>query len=102
MLDSLGAIRGADAVVVAAGREGALPTVVAGLVDTPVVGVPVSTGYGNGGDGEAALLGLLQSCSVLSVVNVDAGYVAGTQAGLIARAVGAARSEAAGRSPEEE
>ncbi len=102
MLDSLGAIRGADAVVVAAGREGALPTVVAGLVDPPVVGVPVSTGYGNGGDGEAALLGLLQSCSVLSVVNVDAGYVAGTQAGLIARAVGAARSEAAGRSPEEE
>jgi NCAIR mutase (PurE)-related protein len=102
MLDSLGAIRGADVVVVAAGREGALPTVVAGLVDTPVVGVPVSTGYGHGGDGEAALLGLLQSCSVLSVVNVDAGYVAGTQAGLIARAVGAARSEAAGRSPEEE
>ena len=93
LLDTLDGIRAADAVVVVAGREGALPTVVAGLVDTPVVGVPVSTGYGHGGEGEAALAGLLQSCSVLSVVNVDAGYVAGTQAGLIARAVGAARAD---------
>jgi hypothetical protein len=93
LLDALDAIRAADAVIVVAGREGALPTVVAGLVDAPVVGVPVSTGYGHGGDGEAALAGLLQSCSVLSVVNVDAGYVAGTQAGLIARAIGAARTE---------
>lgn len=93
LLDALDAVRAADVVVVAAGREGALPTVVAGLVDAPVVGVPVSTGYGRGGDGEAALAGLLQSCSVLSVVNVDAGYVAGTQAGLIARAIGAARAD---------
>ena len=79
--------------VVAAGREGALPTVVAGLVDTPVVGLPVSSGYGHGGEGEAALSGMLQSCTVLSVVNVDAGFVAGAQAGLVARAVGAARSD---------
>jgi hypothetical protein len=93
LLDARDVLRGADAVVVAAGREGALPTVVAGLVDAPVVGVPVSTGYGHGGGGEAALAGLLQSCTVLSVVNVDAGYVAGTQAGLVARAVGAARGE---------
>jgi hypothetical protein len=92
LLDALDAVRAADVVVVVAGREGALPTVVAGLVDAPVVGVPVSTGYGHGGEGEAALAGLLQSCSVLSVVNVDAGYVAGTQAGLIARAVGTARA----------
>ena len=81
------AIRAADVAVVAAGREGALPTVVAGLVDSPVIGLPVSVGYGEGGEGEAALLGMLQSCSVLSVVNVDAGFVAGAQAGLIARAV---------------
>jgi NCAIR mutase (PurE)-related protein len=84
--DRLAELRAADVVVVAAGREGALPTVVAGLVDAPVVGLPVSTGYGHGGDGEAALLGLLQSCTVLSVVNVDAGFVAGAQAGLVARA----------------
>jgi NCAIR mutase (PurE)-related protein len=92
VIDVLDPIRAADVVVVAAGREGALPTVVAGLVDTPVIGVPVSTGYGFGGDGEAALAGMLQSCTVLSVVNVDAGFVAGAQAGLIARAVDAARS----------
>lgn len=85
--DRLAELRAADVVVVAAGREGALPTVVAGLVDAPVIGLPVSTGYGHGGDGEAALLGLLQSCTVLSVVNVDAGFVAGAQAGLIARSV---------------
>jgi hypothetical protein len=87
ILDVLDPIRGADVVVVAAGREGALPTVVAGLVDTPVIGLPVSTGYGFGGDGEAALSGMLQSCTVLSTVNVDAGFVAGAQAGLVARAV---------------
>jgi NCAIR mutase (PurE)-related protein len=91
--DQLPALRAADVLVVAAGREGALPTVVAGLVDVPVVGLPVSSGYGHGGDGEAALLGLLQSCTVLSVVNVDAGFVAGAQAGLLAQAVGAARAE---------
>jgi hypothetical protein len=92
VVDVLDPIRAADVVVVAAGREGALPTVVAGLVDTPVVGLPVSTGYGFGGDGEAALAGMLQSCTVLSVVNVDAGFVAGAQAGLVARAVDAGRS----------
>jgi len=91
LLDQVEALRAYDVVVVAAGREGALPTVVAGLLDAPVIGLPVSTGYGMGGDGEAALLGLLQSCTMLSVVNVDAGFVAGAQAGLIARAVGAAR-----------
>jgi len=87
LFDHIEAIRAADVAVVAAGREGALPTVVAGLVDTPVIGLPVSVGYGHGGDGEAALLGMLQSCAALSVVNVDAGFVAGAQAGLIARAV---------------
>jgi len=87
IVDQLDRLRAADVLIVAAGREGALPTVVAGLVNTPVIGLPVSTGYGYGGDGEAALAGMLQSCSVLSVVNVDAGFVAGAQAGLVARAV---------------
>ncbi|WP_276273294.1 nickel pincer cofactor biosynthesis protein LarB [Haloarcula litorea] len=90
-LDAVDALRDNDVLVVAAGREGALPTVVAGLVDTPVVGLPVSTGYGHGGAGEAALSGMLQSCTALSVVNVDAGFTAGVQAGLIARQVDAAR-----------
>ncbi|MFC6730046.1 hypothetical protein ACFQDG_15455, partial [Natronoarchaeum mannanilyticum] len=56
-------------------------------VDTPVIGLPTASGYGHGGDGEAALAGMLQSCTVLSTVNVDAGFVAGAQAGLIARAI---------------
>ena len=75
----------ADAFVVAAGREGTLPAVVAGLVDAPVIGLPVSTGYGIGGGGKAALYSMLQSCSVLTVVNVDAGFVAGAYAAKIAR-----------------
>jgi len=96
-VDAVDRLRDQDVLVVAAGREGALPTVVAGLVDTPVVGLPVSTGYGHGGEGEAALSGMLQSCTALSVVNVDAGFTAGTQAGLIARRIAAARSGDAGR-----
>ena len=93
LTDNLDGLRDHDVIVVAAGREGALPTVVAGLVDVPVVGLPVSTGYGHGGEGEAALLGMLQSCTALSVVNVDAGFTAGAQAGLIARRVAAARAQ---------
>ncbi len=90
VIDHLEVLRGADVLVIAAGREGALPTVVAGLVDTPVIGLPVSSGYGHGGDGEAALSGLLQSCTVLTAVNIDAGFVAGAQATLIARAINGA------------
>ena len=74
-----------DCVIVAAGREGALATVVAGMVSAPVIGLPVGTGSGYAGDGEAALLGMLQSCTYLTVVNIDAGFVAGGQAALIAR-----------------
>ncbi|ESP89058.1 AIR carboxylase family protein, partial [Candidatus Halobonum tyrrellensis] len=92
VLDAADEFDGADAVVVAAGREGALPTVVAGLLDAPVVALPVSSGYGAGAGGIAALLGALQSCTVLSTVNVDAGFVAGAQAALIARRVAAARA----------
>lgn len=91
VVDELPAIRSVDVLIVAAGREGALPTVVAGLVDVPVIGLPISSGYGRGGQGRAAILGMLQSCTVLTTVNVDAGFVAGGQAGLIARAIAVAR-----------
>jgi pyridinium-3,5-biscarboxylic acid mononucleotide synthase len=57
--------------LVFAGREGALPTVVAGLVRAPVVGVPTSVGYGRGGRGEGALTAMLQSCAPIAVVNID-------------------------------
>lgn len=71
--------------VVCAGMEGALPTVVRGLLAVPVIGVPVSTGYGYGGRGEAALMTMLQSCAPgLTVVNIDNGFGAGATAALIA------------------
>jgi pyridinium-3,5-biscarboxylic acid mononucleotide synthase len=77
---------GVDALIVVAGMEGALPSVVAGLVDVPVIGVPTSTGYGLGGDGTAALYSILQSCSPgLVAVNIDNGVGAGAAAALIAR-----------------
>ncbi len=77
---------GADVIVVVAGMEGALPSVVAGLVDIPVVGVPTSTGYGLGGDGTAALCSILQSCSPgIVAVNIDNGVGAGAAAALIAK-----------------
>lgn len=73
-------------IVVVAGMEGALPTVVKGLVDVSVIGVPTSIGYGYGGKGESALMTMLQSCSPgLVVVNIDNGFGAGCAAVLIAR-----------------
>jgi NCAIR mutase (PurE)-related protein len=82
-----------DSLVVAAGMEGALPSVVAGLVDVPVVGLPTSTGYGLGGDGTAAILGMLQTCSPgLAVVNVDNGVGAGVMAAMISNRAARARS----------
>jgi NCAIR mutase (PurE)-related protein len=76
----------AKVIVVVAGMEGALPSVVAGLVDCPVIGVPTSTGYGAGGAGEAALLAMLNSCAAgLTVVNIDNGFGAGYAAALINR-----------------
>jgi len=76
---------GADVLVVAAGMDGVLPGLVAGLVALPVIGLPVSTGYGRGGAGEAALLTMLQSCSTgLTVVNIDNGVGAGAAAVLMA------------------
>lgn len=81
-----------DALVVAAGMDGALPSVVAGLVDVPVIGLPTSVGYGMGGDGVAALYSMLQTCAPgMSVVNIDNGVGAGAVAGLIANRTAAAR-----------
>ncbi len=82
-----------DVYIVVAGREGALPTLVAGLVDAPVIGVPVSIGYGMAGKGESALYAMLQSCSPLVVVNIDAGTVAGAVAARIANKVANARAK---------
>jgi NCAIR mutase (PurE)-related protein len=82
----------ADAIVVVAGMEGALPSVVGGLVDCPVIAVPTSIGYGAHFHGLAALLGMLNSCaSNVVVVNIDAGFNGGHVAGLIARRAGLAR-----------
>ena len=84
---------GVDAIIVAAGMDAALPTVVAGLVSVPVIAVPVSTGYGAGGRGLAALLSMLQCCSPgVSVVNIDNGVGAGAAAGLVALRVQGARA----------
>jgi hypothetical protein len=69
--------------------EGALPSVVAGLVDVPVIGLPTSTGYGFGGKGEAALYSMLQSCAPgLAAVNIDNGLGAGIIAAIIANRAG--------------
>jgi hypothetical protein len=74
-----------DVLIVLAGREGALPTLIAGLVDMPVIGVPISTGYGIKGKGKTALYAMLQSCSPIAVVNIDGGFVAAAIAVQIAR-----------------
>lgn len=77
----------ADAVIVCAGMEGALPSVVGGLVGVPVIAVPTSVGYGASFAGAAALLGMLNSCSPnVCVVNIDNGFGAAYTATLIARA----------------
>ncbi len=82
-----------DCLVVVAGREGALPTVVAGLVDVPLIAVPASSGYGYGGRGEGALMAMLQACSLgLAVVNIDSGVAAGVVAAQIANRVARARA----------
>lgn len=74
-----------DCIIVAAGMEGALATLVSSLVDIPVIGIPTSTGYGYGEKGIAALASMLQSCSLgLSVVNIDNGIAAGAIAANIA------------------
>jgi len=79
-------LREAVALVVVAGMEGALPSVVGGLTDRPVIGVPTSVGYGAAFDGLAPLLAMLNSCAAgVSVVNIDNGFSAGYSAALVAR-----------------
>ena len=86
-------LEGADAVVVIAGMEGALPSVVGGHVACPVIAVPTSVGYGASFGGIAALLGMLNSCaSNVTVVNIDAGFKGGYVAGLIAKNVARERA----------
>ena len=90
--ENLDALVDADAVVVIAGMEGALPSVVGGYVDCPVVAVPTSVGYGASFGGVAALLGMLNSCaSNVTVVNIDAGFKGAYVAGLIARRAAASQ-----------
>jgi pyridinium-3,5-biscarboxylic acid mononucleotide synthase len=79
----------ADALIVVAGMEGALPSVVGGLTGVPLIAVPTSTGYGTGAGGLAALLSMLNSCAPgIVTVNIDNGYGAGVHAARIARAIG--------------
>jgi len=86
-------MRSADVLVVLAGMEGALPSVVAGLTDKPVVAVPTSVGYGASFGGIAALLGMLSSCSGgIGVVNIDNGFGAGALAVIIIRNIYSKRS----------
>jgi NCAIR mutase (PurE)-related protein len=86
VMGHLSALREARAVIVVAGMEGALPSVVAGLVGRPVIGVPTSVGYGVAFEGVAALLGMMNSCAPgVSVVNIDNGFGAACQAALINR-----------------
>ena len=75
LLDRINDIKSAKVVIACAGMEGALPTVLAGLIPKPIIGLPVSVGYGVSGGGRTALEGMLASCAPgLSVVNIDNGY----------------------------
>jgi NCAIR mutase (PurE)-related protein len=84
LLGRIGSIQSANVVIVVAGMEGALPSVVAGLVSKPVIAVPTSIGYGASFSGLAALLGMLNSCAGgMTVVNIDNGFGAGYAANQI-------------------
>jgi NCAIR mutase (PurE)-related protein len=86
LLGHVRALRTASAIVVVAGMEGALASVVAGMTDRPVIAVPTSVGYGASYGGLAALLAMLNSCAAgVTVVNIDNGFGAGYAAGVIAR-----------------
>jgi len=83
-LESRPRLDAAAVLIVVAGMEGALPSVVSGLISAPVIAVPTSVGYGASFGGIAALLGMLNSCSSgVSVVNIDNGFGAGNIASLI-------------------
>jgi NCAIR mutase (PurE)-related protein len=94
VLDQAPLLGEADVVVVVAGMEGALASVVAGLTPAPVIAVPTSTGYGASFGGVAALLGMLNSCAAnVTVVNIDAGFKAGYVAALFVRRLEKARQK---------
>ena len=83
LFDKLDQIRQARVIIVVAGMEGALASVIAGLVDKPVIAVPTCIGYGANLNGIATLLSMLSSCTTLSVVNIDNGFGAASQASRI-------------------
>jgi len=86
MIKHLPVIRSARAVVVVAGMEGALPSIVGGLIDKPIIAVPTSIGYGTGINGLSAMLSMLNSCAPgITVVNIDNGFGAGAAAAFINR-----------------
>ena len=88
LLDQLPLLAEANAIVAVAGMEGALPSVIAGLIDRPVLAVPTSVGYGTSFNGLAALLAMLNSCAAgVSVLNIDNGFGAAHQASQINRLV---------------
>jgi len=87
LLDNVDVLQSARVLVVVAGMEGALPSVVGGLVKAPVIAVPTSIGYGASFEGVTALLAMMNSCAPgVSVVNIDNGFGAGYLAAMIARA----------------
>ena len=84
LFDKMSILRKANVLIVVAGMEGALPSVIAGLVSAPVIAVPTSVGYGASFNGISALLGMLNSCATgVTVVNIDNGFGAGYAASLI-------------------
>ena len=88
MFDSLSSVikEDVDVIIAVAGREGAMPSIIAGMVDIPVIGVPTSIGYGYGDKGISALMSMLQSCSLgIATVNIDSGIAAGVIASTIAK-----------------
>ena len=86
LLDKIDRITPADVVIVAAGMEGALASVVGGLVSAPVIAVPTSVGYGSNFQGLSALLSMLNSCANgVAVVNIDNGFGAGYMASVITK-----------------
>jgi hypothetical protein len=94
LLDRMSVLRSARSIVVVAGMEGALPSVVAGLVPAPVIAVPTSVGYGASFRGLAPLLAMLNSCAAgVAVVNIDNGFGAGYLAAVINRQSRAGQTE---------
>ncbi|MFN3527993.1 MAG: nickel pincer cofactor biosynthesis protein LarB [Candidatus Altarchaeaceae archaeon] len=82
-----------NVVLVFAGMEGALPSIIAGLIDVPVIGIPTSIGYGTGEKGRSALLTMLNSCTPIAVVNIDNGYSAAIIAYKILREINKVKVE---------